>query len=227
MRVPTPARTTSGGEMPTLTLEERLQRAEQVLTRVADGDLGVRIDTDEFSEDAITNLEMGINFLILDLRMTAEENREKQAALVAKQRELEEKIAMIDAQAQAIRELSTPVIEVWRDVLVLPLIGVLDAERTAEVMEGLLTKVVSSGARCVIIDVTGVPTVDVGTADSLVKIVRAVGLLGARGVFTGLAPAVARTLAALSLDLGGVLTLRTLKDGLENCIAYLDELDGR
>jgi len=213
--------------MPTLTLEERLQRAEQVLTRVADGDLGVRIDTDEFSEDAITNLEMGINFLILDLRMTAEENREKQAALVAKQRELEEKIAMIDAQAQAIRELSTPVIEVWRDVLVLPLIGVLDAERTAEVMEGLLTKVVSSGARCVIIDVTGVPTVDVGTADSLVKIVRAVGLLGARGVFTGLAPAVARTLAALSLDLGGVLTLRTLKDGLENCIAYLDELDGR
>jgi len=213
--------------MATLTIEERLQRAEQVLTRVAEGDLSVRIETNEFSEDAITNLEMGINFLILDLRMTAEENREKQAALVAKQRELEEKIATIAAQAEAIRELSTPVIEVWRDILVLPLIGILDAERAAEVMEGLLTKVVSSRARCVIIDVTGVPSVDAGTADSLVKIVRAVGLLGARGVFTGIAPAVARTLTALSLDLGGVLTLRTLKDGLENCIAYLDELDGK
>lgn len=211
--------------MSSLSLEERLHRAEQVLLRVADGDLEVRIDTDSFDADPMTNLEMGINFLIMDLRSSAEANRQHSAALAAKQQELEAKLVTIALQAQAISELSTPVIEVWRDVLVLPLIGVLDTKRTSEVMEGLLTKIVASKARCVIIDVTGVAVMDTGTADSLIRIVRAVALLGARGVLTGLGPAVARTLVELGAGLGGVRTLRSLRDGLEDCIAYLDAHD--
>ncbi len=211
--------------MPTLTLEERLYRAERVLTRVAEGHLDERIDTDELDEHPMTNLEMGINFLIMDLRSGAEENRRHSAALAAKQRELEEQIEVIAQQSEAIVELSTPVIEVWRDILVLPLIGVLDSTRTAQVMEALLTRVVSSKARCVIIDVTGVAVMDTATADALMRLVRSVGLLGARGVLTGLGPAIARTLVEFDVRLSEIRTMRTLRAGLEDCIAYLEGED--
>lgn len=211
--------------MTTLTLDERLLRAEQVLTRVAQGELDSRIDTGELDEHPMTNLEMGINFLIMDLRASAEENRRHTTALATKQRELEEQLQVIAQQSEAIAELSTPVIEVWRDVLVLPLIGVLDSSRSAQVMETLLTRVVASRARCVIVDVTGVAVMDTATADYLMRIVKAVTLLGARGVLTGIGPAVARTLVAFDLGLSGIRTLRTLRAGLEDCIAFLNRAD--
>lgn len=208
--------------MSALTLEERLHRAERVLTRVAEGDLEERIETHELDEHPMTSLEMGINFLIMDLRSSAEENRRHTEELAAKQRELEEQIEVIARQSEAIVELSTPVIEVWRDVLVLPLIGVLDSARSAQVMETLLTRVVASKARCVIIDVTGIPVMDTATGDFLLRIVRSVSLLGARAVLTGIAPAVARTLIELDVRLAEVRTLRSLRAGLEDCIAFLN-----
>jgi rsbT co-antagonist protein RsbR len=211
------------GDVVPLTLEARLERAEKILMRVAEGDLELRIETEAFGNDAITNLEMGINFLIMDLRSTAETNREQHAALASKQQELEAQLATIAQQALAITELSTPVLEVWSNVLALPLIGVLDTKRSAEVMANLLAKVSASQARCVIIDVTGIAVVDTGTADHLIKIAHAVELLGARCVLTGIAPAVARTLVAIGVSLGGVETFRSLKAGLEHCIDFLND----
>lgn len=209
-----------------MSLEQRLRRAEHVLTRLADGELDVCLETGVFDDEAITNLEMGINFLIMDLRSTAELNREHKAALAAKQSELEAQLATIAKQAEAINKLSTPILEVWSDVLVLPLIGVLDTTRSSEVTEALLTKIVAVQARCVIIDVTGVALVDTGTADSLIRIVRSVSLLGARAVLTGLGPAVSRTLVDLGFDLSAIRTLRSLKQGLEDCIAFLNASAG-
>jgi rsbT co-antagonist protein RsbR len=136
-------------------------------------------------------------------------------------RELERKLEVIERQAAALSELSTPIMEVWEDVLVLPIVGIIDTRRSIDIMEKLLDTIVAKQARCVIIDVTGVEVVDTKTADYLVKIVRAAALLGSRCVLTGLSPAVAQTLAEIGTDLQGVLTLRSLKEGLEDCLRFL------
>ena len=198
----------------------RLKRIEDVLACVAQGDFASRLELSEH-EDELTNLELGINFLIVDLRQQALANKEKEDALLSQQRELEAKLVTIDQQAAAIRELSTPVIEVWEDILVLPIVGVVDTLRSLEIMNDLLKAVVETRAKCVIIDVTGVQIVDTKTADYLVKVVSAAGLLGARCVLTGLSPAVAQTLVEIGAELRDVRTLRNLKAGLEDCLRWL------
>ena len=136
-------------------------------------------------------------------------------------RELEEKLAIIEQQQSAIRELSTPILEVWDDVLALPIVGVVDTRRSMEIMNTLLSAIVSTQSKCVIIDVTGVEIVDTKTADYLLKVVHAAQLLGARCVLTGINPAVAQTLVEIGADLSAVTTLRNLKAGLFDCIKYL------
>ncbi|MGZ5970107.1 MAG: STAS domain-containing protein, partial [Polyangiales bacterium] len=123
------------------TFEERLRRAEAVLTRVADGDLDQRLDVGE-GDDALSGLEIGINFLIVDLRSTAKANEEQRNALMTQQRELEAKLLTIEQQAAAIRELTTPVMEIWDDVLVLPIVGVVDTRRSMDIMNNVLEKIV-------------------------------------------------------------------------------------
>lgn len=136
-------------------------------------------------------------------------------------RELESKLVMIERQAAAIRELSTPVLEIWEDVLVLPVVGVVDTKRSMEIMNNLLERIVDTQSRCVIIDVTGVEVVDTKTADYLLKVVRASNLLGTRCVLTGLSPAIAQTLVEIGADLTEVRTLRNLKAGLKDCLRFL------
>jgi rsbT co-antagonist protein RsbR len=204
----------------TAAFADRIRRVEEVLARVAEGDLGTRLEPG-IEEDELTNLEMGINFLIVDLRQQAQANREKEDALLAQQRDLEAKLVTIDQQAAAIRELSTPVIEVWEDILVLPIVGVVDTRRSMEIMNDLLQRVVETQAKCVIIDITGVQVVDTRTADYLLKVVSAASMLGTRCVLTGLSPAVAQTLVEIGADLKEVRTLRNLKAGLEDCLRFL------
>ncbi len=140
-------------------------------------------------------------------------------------RELEHKIAVVEEQAAAIRELSTPVLEVWDDVLVLPVVGIVDTRRSVDIMNNLLTKIVDAQSKCVIIDVTGVEVVDTRTADYLLKVCRAASLLGSRSVLTGLSPAVAQTLVEIGADLTEIVTLRNLREGLKDCLRYLRSAD--
>jgi rsbT co-antagonist protein RsbR len=200
--------------------DERLKRCEDVLTKVAEGHLDQRLELDD-TEDALTGLEMGINFLIVDLRQTDQARREQQDALLGQQRELEAKLLTIEQQAAAIRELTTPVMEIWDDVLVLPVVGVVDTKRSMDIMSNLLEKIVEKQAKCAIIDITGVEMVDTKTADYLLKVVRAASLLGTRCVLTGLSPAVAQTLVEIGADLTEVRTLRNLKAGLLDCLRFL------
>jgi rsbT co-antagonist protein RsbR len=133
-------------------------------------------------------------------------------------RELERQVAI---QAAAISELSTPVMEIWDDILVLPVVGVVDTKRSMEIMENLLRNIVDTQARCAIVDITGVEIVDTKTADYLLKVVRAAHLLGTRCVLTGLSPPVAQTLVEIGANLDEVRTLRNLKEGLKDCLRYL------
>lgn len=121
-----------------------------------------------------------------------------------------------------IQELSTPIMPVYDRILALPLIGDIDAERAQKINEKLLHAVAQRQAQTVIIDITGVPSVDIETAFALMAAARAVELLGARVALVGISPAVARTLAHLDVTLEGVKTLSNLQGG----IRYALELQG-
>jgi rsbT co-antagonist protein RsbR len=125
---------------------------------------------------------------------------------------------LIRKQQLALQELSTPVLDIWDDVLALPIIGTVDSSRSAQIMERLLGEIVAKRSRWVIIDVTGVEIIDTQTASHFLQIAKAVELLGARCLLTGLRPAVAQTLVELNVDLREVRTLRNLKHGLRYCI---------
>jgi rsbT co-antagonist protein RsbR len=107
---------------------------------------------------------------------------------------------------------------VWDGVLTVPVMGGLDSQRASALMERLLGAIVDSQTRHVILDLTAVDAVDTGTADHLIRIVRAVELLGARVVVTGIRPAVAQTVVSLGMDLERIVTLRNLQEGLKACM---------
>lgn len=120
-----------------------------------------------------------------------------------------------------IRRLSTPVIEVWDEIQVLPLIGVIDSTRAQQMTEQLLERIVDQQARVVIIDITGVPTVDTAVADHLLRTTRAASLVGARAILVGISPQVAQTLVRLGVSLGDVETYSDLRSGLEHALRSL------
>ena len=120
--------------------------------------------------------------------------------------------AVIERQQSELLDLSTPVVELWDDVLALPLVGTLDSHRTQIVMESLLQKIVETGASIAIIDITGVPTVDTLVAQHLLKTVAATRLMGADCIISGIRPQIAQTIVHLGVNLGEVTTKATLAD---------------
>jgi rsbT co-antagonist protein RsbR len=132
--------------------------------------------------------------------------------------EVESKVALIERQQEVIRDLETPIIQVWDRVLTLPMIGMVDSRRASRVMENLLAAVTKGQARFAILDLTGVEIVDTATANHIIGMIRAIRLLGAEGIITGLRPNVAQTIVSLGLDLSSILTLASLRDGLSMAI---------
>jgi rsbT co-antagonist protein RsbR len=121
---------------------------------------------------------------------------------------------VIRAQTAALAELSTPLIPLSERVVVMPLIGTIDARRAQDVLDTLLQGVADSKAEVVILDITGVPIVDTQVANGLVRAAQAVQLLGARVVLTGIRPEVAQTLVGLGIDLSGIITRSTVQSGI-------------
>lgn len=121
---------------------------------------------------------------------------------------------MLTAQREALRELSTPLIPITDDVVIMPLIGVIDSSRAHMVMETLLDGVTRQQARLVILDITGVPVVDSQVAQVLIWAAQAVKLLGARVMLTGIQPQIAQTLVHLGVDLSGIQTRSSLQAGI-------------
>ncbi len=122
---------------------------------------------------------------------------------------------IISRQRGELLELSTPVVQLWDEILALPLVGTLDSSRTQIVMENLLQKIVDTGAAIAIIDITGVPTVDTLVAQHLMKTVAATRLMGADCIISGIRPQIAQTIVHLGVDLGEVVTKATLADAFE------------
>ncbi len=194
--------------------EQMLQRIADILIVVADvgsGDYSARVSSPHEPDHPITILFDGVNEMIESLAAA-------RTRTVAYQHELEEKLATIETQRAAIRELSTPIIEVWEGVLCLPVVGVLDTTRSAEMTESLLGAIVDTKATSTIIDITGIQVMDTATADHFLRMARAVRLLGAECVITGINPAIAQTIVNMGVDLSGVVTHQTMNSALQRFI---------
>lgn len=202
-----------GEDLTISNLKARVTRIEDILSSIAAGDLEARIHTEV--EDDFTGVEEAVDLLINDL---TDELRQREET----QKELEEKLATIQAQQKTILqqqedllELSSPVTKVWDNVVVLPVIGTLDSRRTQIMMENLLQKIVDTGCTIAILDITGVATIDTQVANHLIKTVTAARLLGAECVVSGISPAIAQTIVHLGIDLSSIQTKATLQESMQ------------
>ncbi len=118
------------------------------------------------------------------------------------------------AQNAALAELSTPLIPISDEVMVMPLIGAVDSQRAQRVIETLLMGIGQSKARVVILDITGVPVVDTQVANALIRAAQALRLLGSEVILTGIRPEVAQTLVGLGADLSSITTRSSLQSGI-------------
>jgi anti-anti-sigma regulatory factor len=139
---------------------------------------------------------------------------------------LEEREATI-RQQERVRELSTPVLPVMPGLLVLPVIGIVDQARAAQLGDRLLAAIRQHRARVIVLDVTGLPEIDTGVANHLMRAVGAARLMGARAVLCGLSTANAIVLSQLSVDLAGMVTAVDLMDGIRRATAMLERTAGR
>jgi rsbT co-antagonist protein RsbR len=128
---------------------------------------------------------------------------------------VQERERVIRQQQEAIRELSTPVLQVRERLLILPIIGVLDAQRARQLTEQLLRAIRANRARVVVIDITGVPSVDSKVANHLLQTVDACRLMGASVIVTGLSSEIALTLVTIGVDLAKINAVGDLQGGLE------------
>lgn len=206
--------------------KERIAHIEEVLSSVAAGDLELRIESD--IEDDLTGIEQAINLLIDDLTHELKKSLKMKQEMEEKLKKIQDQQKTILQQQEDLMELSSPVSKVWENILILPVIGTLDSQRTQIMMENLLQKIVTTGCTTAILDITGVPTVDTQVANHLLKTVTAARLLGAECIVSGISPAIAQTIVHLGINLSNILTKATLQDAMIYALRKNEQLvDGK
>ncbi|HEU4411799.1 MAG TPA: GAF domain-containing protein [Polyangiaceae bacterium] len=189
-----------------------LRAGADVLGVFAVGDSADRIEEDELALLATFGNQLA------GAMVRSRMDRERAAQVASLQRAYEQQARLLDV----VRELSTPVIPVHDRILVLPLIGGIDAARSVQIMDALLSAVQREGASVVIVDVTGVPMVDSNVANHLMQAIRSVSLLGAKCVLVGISAMVAQTIVHLGIELGGAVTRGNLQAGIAYALRLLD-----
>lgn len=126
-----------------------------------------------------------------------------------------ERERLVQRQRDEILELSTPVIQVWDRMLVLPIIGTLDSVRAARLTESLLQRIASDEAAIVILDISGVPAIDTAVAQHLFKTIQGARLMGAESIISGVRPETAQAMVHLGIDIGRIHSRSTLRDALQ------------
>ena len=189
-------------------VKDRIEKVVEALAQAATGNYAHQLEVSG-TDDAFLEVEVGLKVLLEDLARARKTNEAQLAEIEQKNQEIAERTAM------AMRELATPIISVWDGVLALPVIGTVDTERSADMMDVLLSRVVGEQASHVIIDITGVSVLDTRTADHFLRMAKAVRLLGAECYLTGNSPAIAQTMAELGIDASSTRTLRRLSDALK------------
>ena len=112
----------------------------------------------------------------------------------------------------ALQEASTPIMPIWEEILLLPLVGILDSTRSNDVMRKSLEMIAESRAKMLILDISGVPTVDTAVANQLLKITKATRFMGCETIISGLSPEIAKTITELGIDVSEIQTTANLRD---------------
>ncbi len=149
--------------------------------------------------------------LALDTYVTSD-----QIAQFAKRRVMESGKAML--------AMSTPVTSIWDGILLLPLVGLVDSQRTQDIMEKSLSRIAETRSRVFVMDISGVVTVDTAVANNFIRITQATRLMGCDCIISGISPSVARTLVELGANVGEVRTTATLRDALQLALATIEPL---
>lgn len=158
--------------------------------------MGTSVEDTEATADSITKLIFLDSFVVID--EISRINREK-----------------IAAGSKALLEMSTPVTPIWEGILLLPLLGIIDSERTRDIMNKTLTKIGETRAKVFVLDISGVSAMDTAVANQLIKITRATQFMGCETIISGVSPTIAQTLVELGVNIGDVRTTATLRDSFE------------
>jgi rsbT co-antagonist protein RsbR len=174
------------------------------------------IVTCQLNEDDTAKILSAFNkLMMLDTLVTSD-----QIAQFAKRRVVESGKAML--------EMSTPVTSIWDGILLLPLVGIVDSQRTQDIMDKSLSRISETRARVFVMDISGVVTVDTAVANNFIRITQATRLMGCECIISGISPNVARTLVELGANVGEVRTTATLRDALQLALAAIEpERDSR
>ncbi len=194
---------------------------------VKSGNLDHKVRTE--AEDEIGDLSRSFDEMICEIKRSRMELEESNVSLESQVEERTKKLVeseeylkeLVDKLRISQESLSAPVVTVWDGILALPLIGMIDECRIATIMETLLTEITRTQSDVVILDVTGVHEIDTYVTGQLIKIVRAAQLLGATCIVTGVRPESAHTLVDLGVDTSGLVTRRTLQEGLRYALKII------
>ena len=138
----------------------------------------------------------------------------KSAALTEALQEAREAHRMREEMDRALQAMATPVTPIWDEVLLLPLVGVVDSTRTDDAMKTTLDKISVTGAKMFILDISGVPSVDTAVANQLIKITKATRIMGCETIVSGVSSAIAHTIVELGIDIGEMITTSSLRDAV-------------
>jgi anti-anti-sigma regulatory factor/nitrogen fixation/metabolism regulation signal transduction histidine kinase len=191
--------------------------------RLNQGDYTVVVSTRDGSE--IGQLAASFNQMTAALSQQRAEVLAQQAALAERNQELEQTLAELRAATAAreqlavtMRALSVPIVPILEHVILIPLVGEIDAGRAQTLLERLLDGITQEAARIAILDITGVPVVDISLVDWLIKTTMAADLLGCRCILVGISPEVAQALVASGAELTALTTRANLRQAVEYTI---------
>jgi rsbT co-antagonist protein RsbR len=194
-----------------------IARLLDVLLRVGAGESVASLDSTYPETHPVGALTATLNEMLGSLA----EARAKSSLYL---RDLQDKLRAIQAQEAAIAELQTPILEVWEGVLCMPIVGMVDSHRTADMARTLLSTIVRTKARLALIDITGIQVMDTQAVDHFLRMARAVRLLGARCVLSGVHPNVSQTIVHMGLDMRGVETHRSMRDALRHFVGRAESI---
>lgn len=203
------------------TSDPRLGRLIEIVSLASVGEYAAA--TARFADitpDEFGLLEESLRIFVQELEGITTSRQQALDEVTRAKEQLATKLAVIEDQQRAIHELLGPVLDVWDGVLAVPLVGRIERSGALALTEKLLAAVVARRSRWALLDLTGVDEIDVDTAACLIDLTRAVGLVGARCILTGVSPVAAACLVEHSQGLGGVHCLANLREGLRHCLTH-------
>ena len=193
-------------------LLERLSK-EATINNISPSDTALFVFS--LKDTLFDELQKSLSAEALNLGILAISTLVDKMGLVTFETYMRSREAVIKEQQKALTDASIPVVKVWDQVLLLPLIGMIDSNRTQLMLEALLTGIEETQSKVAILDISGIPIVDSLVARHLIMTVSAARLMGAECIITGISSRISQTMVNLGVDLSGIITRGVLADGLK------------